>query len=181
MDISRLNRTENAVAQAVNTDLTREQAAAEKTERQAEKSGSSVVQAQESGVQNKISQDAESTAQVASQGAQELQQKNAEMQDEKRQNLEQAIDKAREYIGSIDLKNYGLSFSVEQDLDKTLISVTDRSSDKVIRQIPSEEFVQMAKNIREFTAGDEAALTDNRGEKVKTTQEARGVLLDQLV
>lgn len=45
MDISRLNRTENAVAQAVNTDLTREQAAAEKTERQAEKSGSSVVQA----------------------------------------------------------------------------------------------------------------------------------------
>lgn len=54
---------------------------------------------------------------------------------------------------------------MEKDLDKTLITVTDRSNDKVIRQIPSEEFVQMAKNIREFTAADETALTDNRGKR----------------
>jgi flagellar protein FlaG len=43
-----------------------------------------------------------------------------------------------------------IRFTVDQSNGRTLIEVTDRETNKVIRQIPSEEAVQIAKNIGEF-------------------------------
>lgn len=46
-------------------------------------------------------------------------------------------------------RGFGLSFSVEKDLNRTIVKITDKKTDEVIRQIPSEEFVELAKRICE--------------------------------
>lgn len=43
-----------------------------------------------------------------------------------------------------------IRFAVNQSNGQTLIEVTDRTTNKVIRQIPSEEALQIARNIGEF-------------------------------
>lgn len=40
-----------------------------------------------------------------------------------------------------------LQFSVDKDTGKTIIRVTDRESGELIRQIPSQELVDIAKSI----------------------------------
>jgi len=40
-----------------------------------------------------------------------------------------------------------LSFSVIEDLNRSLVIVSEADSDKVIRQFPSEEFISVAKHI----------------------------------
>ena len=38
-----------------------------------------------------------------------------------------------------------LQFSIDQDIGRTIVKVVDASTDEVIRQIPSEEIVAIAK------------------------------------
>ncbi len=42
-----------------------------------------------------------------------------------------------------------LQFSVEQDLDLTVVKVVNPNTDEVVRQIPSEEFIAIAKAFEE--------------------------------
>lgn len=44
-------------------------------------------------------------------------------------------------------RNFGLSFAKEQDLNRTVVTVTDTKTDEVIRQIPTEEFLKFARKI----------------------------------
>lgn len=46
-------------------------------------------------------------------------------------------------------RGFGLSFSIEKDLNRTIVTVTDKNTDEVIRQIPTEEFIKRAKRICE--------------------------------
>ena len=52
--------------------------------------------------------------------------------------------------------NRGLKFSVDSELDKTVITVYDPTTEEVIRQIPSEEVLNFARALKK---GD-AALID---------------------
>jgi len=47
-----------------------------------------------------------------------------------------------------------LEFTIDKDLDKTIITVYDAESEEIIRQIPSEEALSIARNMRR----DDAAL-----------------------
>ncbi|RUO26386.1 hypothetical protein CWE09_06670 [Aliidiomarina minuta] len=47
--------------------------------------------------------------------------------------------------------NKELQFSVNNDLDRTVVKVVDRTSGEVIRQIPSEDLVRVAERLREMT------------------------------
>jgi len=40
-----------------------------------------------------------------------------------------------------------LQFSIDKDIGKTIIKVVDSTTNEVIRQIPSEELVTLAKNM----------------------------------
>lgn len=40
-----------------------------------------------------------------------------------------------------------LEFRVEDDLDRTVVQVKDRQNDEVIRQIPSEQMLELARNM----------------------------------
>ena len=176
MEIAGFDRLKATAAATVQTDLQKSAVQAQ-TQREDTMRAQRVEQrADNEAVQNEMQSaqtvQAAGTAGVQAMSQAQTQAQNAETKEDEQSTLAAAREQAREYINSIDLKDYGLSFSVEKDLDKTLISVTDRTNDKVIRQIPSEEFVQMARNIREFTAADDQVTTDSRGSIAKNKEEA---------
>ncbi len=43
--------------------------------------------------------------------------------------------------------NIGLKFSMHENTGKTLVRVTDKATNKVIRQIPSEEMLRFSENL----------------------------------
>jgi flagellar protein FlaG len=56
--------------------------------------------------------------------------------------VEQAVRQVNE---SLALREVGLQFEVDKDTDKLIVKVVDRASGEVIRQIPNEEVVRIAK------------------------------------
>jgi flagellar protein FlaG len=58
------------------------------------------------------------------------------------QNLHEVIQDVENYVQNI---RKHLSFSVDEDIGKTVIKVVDSETDELIRQIPSEEFLEIAK------------------------------------
>ena len=61
---------------------------------------------------------------------------------EEEKKLKDAADKANEFVKSI---NQELQFSVDKDTGQTVVKVMDKQSGDVIRQIPSEEMLELAK------------------------------------
>lgn len=89
--------------------------------------------------------------------------------------LEASREKAQEIIAELSGRDLGLTFSVEKELDRTLISVMDRATEDVIRQIPSEEFVRMAKSMQKLRDG---TLVGPDANAVLEKSELKGLLLD---
>lgn len=56
--------------------------------------------------------------------------------------IRQAVDEVRNAISPV---AQNLLFSIDEDTNKTVIKIIDSSTDEVIRQIPSEEFLAMSK------------------------------------
>jgi len=56
--------------------------------------------------------------------------------------VEQAV---HEVNASLQNRSIGLRFEVDEDTDKVIVKVVERESGEVIRQIPSEEVVRIAK------------------------------------
>lgn len=58
--------------------------------------------------------------------------------------LNQAIEFMNDYVQSI---QRDLQFTVDEDLNRTVIKVTDRRSGELIRQIPDEIFLELARKL----------------------------------
>ncbi|ANQ85868.1 flagellar protein FlaG [Azoarcus olearius] len=58
--------------------------------------------------------------------------------------VQQAMDEVRKAITPV---AQDLLFSIDEDTGKTIVKVVDASTDEVIRQIPSEEIISIAKAI----------------------------------
>ena len=58
------------------------------------------------------------------------------------QQIAQAVEEMRAAISPV---AQNLQFSIDQDIGRTIVKVVDASTDEVIRQIPSEEIVAIAK------------------------------------
>ncbi|MDQ0085893.1 flagellar protein FlaG [Variovorax boronicumulans] len=56
--------------------------------------------------------------------------------------VEQAVHQVNEAFA---LREVGLQFEVDKDTDKVIVKVVDRASGEVIRQIPNEDVVRIAK------------------------------------
>lgn len=56
--------------------------------------------------------------------------------------LKAAVDSVREYVRPI---NNSVEFSINEDVHRVVVTVVDNSSKEVIRQIPSEEMIAIAK------------------------------------
>ena len=68
--------------------------------------------------------------------------------------LDAAVKDVSGYVQNISRE---LNFSVDAELDKTVITVIDEETGDVVRQIPTEDILEMAKNI--------AQLQDSNGSK----------------
>ena len=54
------------------------------------------------------------------------------------------------------VKGWAVSFSVDNDSNKTVIRVVDAETQKTIRQIPSEELMTISKRIQDLRDGDDS-------------------------
>lgn len=61
--------------------------------------------------------------------------------------VRQAVSKINEIVQSV---QRDLSFNMDEDSGKTVIKVVDTESGELIRQIPSEEVLAIASQLREF-------------------------------
>lgn len=91
----------------------------------------------------------------------------------------ESLEKAKELIAKLSLKQLGLSFKIDKDLNnRTLISVKDKATDDVVRQIPSEEFVRMAKAMSKL----QEAFEPKADKDTKDNKELlKGLIFDNLV
>lgn len=64
---------------------------------------------------------------------------------------------ARELQEISDTKGWAVSFHVDDDLQQTIIKVVDSDTQKTIRQIPSEELVNISKRIKAIREGEMGA------------------------
>lgn len=66
---------------------------------------------------------------------------------EKEEQLKEAAEKINEFIEAM---THDLSFSVDKDTNRTVVKVLERDSGEVIRQIPAEEVLKIAKMLDEL-------------------------------
>ena len=59
-----------------------------------------------------------------------------------KQQLEEAVKNVQSFVSTV---NQNLEFSVDDDTGRTVIKVIDRQTEQILRQIPSEEMLQIAK------------------------------------
>ncbi|WP_445397066.1 flagellar protein FlaG [Zobellella sp. An-6] len=64
--------------------------------------------------------------------------------------LEQMAGQMESFIGSF---NRGLKFRVDEDSGRQVVTVVDNNSGDVIRQIPSEELLEVVTRLAEATGG----------------------------
>ena len=81
---------------------------------------------------------------------------------------------AQERMNDLNRQNIGLAFSFDKETDNTIVKVTDLNTEKLVRQIPSEEFIELSKRLSEFKENN-AASGDSK-EKF-----AKGLFLDDLI
>jgi len=60
--------------------------------------------------------------------------------------INDAVDHLNDFVRSIDRN---LNFSVDEELEKIVVKVIDTETEKVIRQMPSEEAIAISKSIEE--------------------------------
>lgn len=79
---------------------------------------------------------------IAAEGAMKDRESVSLLTDEK--DMERMVDEVREMTRAFQRE---LDFRVEEELDRTVVQVRDRENDEVIRQIPSEEMLELARNM----------------------------------
>ena len=60
--------------------------------------------------------------------------------------LESEVEKVNEFVQSI---QRDLQFTVDKELERTVIKVTDSESGEIIRQIPEDIFLELARRLKE--------------------------------
>lgn len=64
--------------------------------------------------------------------------------------LSEAVSRIQDYVQSVQRE---LRFSIDKDSGRTVIKVVDSSTNKVIRQIPPQEVLAIAKHLKELQDG----------------------------
>jgi flagellar protein FlaG len=86
----------------------------------------------------------------ATQAATPVQTVNAVTQAAQVPNLEQTKDAVKTLNDLMKSMSRNLAFSYDSDIDRTVVTVKDSDTNEVIRQIPTEEAIGIAKAIGQF-------------------------------
>ena len=76
----------------------------------------------------------------------------------------------QERKNDLNRQNFGLAFSIDKDTENTVVKVTDLNTEKLVRQIPSEDFLKLAERLKD--------MRDNTSVSKKDT-ETKGILFDE--
>lgn len=106
--------------------------------------------------------------------------------EDREEQIEEARDKAKEVIDSLNMKQVALRFDTAEDYDNArIINVVDAKSNEVIRQIPSEEFLRVSAAIAKYEqriAHDEMiqdpSLKANGVDSKNVNESLRGAVLE---
>ena len=113
--------------------------------------------------------------------AEDLAQRTNEKQEKlSEKELEEQKQKAKELSAKLNAQNIGLSFSVDDATSDTVINVTNRSTDDLVRQIPSEDMLRFQKIISDFEDKTKCQVGDEIS-KQKSNDMLKGLILDDLV
>ena len=77
---------------------------------------------------------------------------------------------AQERKNDLNRQNIGLAFSIDKDTENTVVKVTDLNTEKLVRQIPSEDFLKLAERLKDMR--DNTAVS-------KKDAENKGILFDE--
>lgn len=77
---------------------------------------------------------------------------------------------AQERKNDLNRQNIGLAFSIDKDTENTVVKVTDLNTEKLVRQIPSEDFLKLAERLKDMR--DNTAVS-------KKDAETKGILFDE--
>jgi flagellar protein FlaG len=69
--------------------------------------------------------------------------------------LEQAVSALNSKVQAV---QRDLNFSIDEDSGRTIVKVVDSTTDEIIRQIPSEEVLALARNLGDVVSKDAAGL-----------------------
>jgi flagellar protein FlaG len=123
------------------------------------------VQLGEQSAVRKVNVEQSNASQLIQQESEKIEQEKAVKkeleQKEEQAAVEEVASKLQEFVNLIDKK---LQFSVDEDSGRQVVRVTDNLSGDVIRQIPSEEVLRLARNLSEL------AETANRSGKLIVTE-----------
>ncbi|WP_372599874.1 flagellar protein FlaG [Amphritea sp.] len=72
---------------------------------------------------------------------------SAELSEQNTEALKQTVAAINDFMAQFQRT---LNFSVDQDRGQTIIKVIDTSSDELVRQIPSEDFLKISKHIEQM-------------------------------
>ena len=78
--------------------------------------------------------------------ATEVTEKTAEVTQERSARVEKAVAQLNDYVQSL---QRDLRFSMDEDLGRAVVRVVDRNTQEVIRQIPNETALRLARNLKE--------------------------------
>ncbi len=74
----------------------------------------------------------------------------------KRVKVEAAIEKMNEFTQAT---QRDIQFNLDEELGRTIVTVVDRDTQEVVRQIPDETFLKMARKLNEeLNSGNEASI-----------------------
>lgn len=76
----------------------------------------------------------------------------------------------QERKNDLNRQNIGLTFSIDKDTENTVVKVTDLNTEKLVRQIPSEDFLKLAERLKDMR--DNTAVS-------KKDAETKGILFDE--
>lgn len=117
------------------------------------------------------------------------QQQEAERSAEAESQRKEALARAKEEIAALNQKQVRLRFDTDNDFDDTdVVNVVDASSNEVIRQIPSDEFLRVVAAVREYEQRiEQADMSTDPQVKAKgfsslaEKDSLRGAMFDDLV
>ncbi len=88
--------------------------------------------------------------------------------------------KAKELSDKLNVQNIGLTFSVSDVTSDTVINVTNRSTEDLVRQIPSEDLIRFQKMISDFEEKTKNAPAQKLG-GMDVKNALKGLILDETV
>lgn len=110
----------------------------------------STLGAQTAPVPKPLAADAAKVRQLPAQSGESLQRQEQVQSQARVPSLQDAVTRLNEYVQST---NRQLQFSVDKQSGQTIVKVIDLQTDQVVRQIPSDDVLALARQLRDLSKG----------------------------